>query len=104
MKHPKRYGTYQCKNRSDQFRVLEWNPGTPGSETIQTIKIDSIPNTNFAKHIQKMPSYYENQYVSAKIAVLVHKGRLRMDPYHCGDLDPHPYQHPHQIKIRIRIK
>ncbi len=26
------------------------------------------------------------------------------DPYHFGNLDPHPDPHPHQIKIRIRTK
>ncbi len=30
--------------------------------------------------------------------------RIRKDPHHCGNLDPHPDPHSHQIKIRIRIK
>jgi hypothetical protein len=29
---------------------------------------------------------------------------IRKDPHHFGNLDPHPDLHPHQIKIRIRIK
>jgi hypothetical protein len=28
--------------------------------------------------------------------------RIRIDPHHSGNLDPHP--DPHKIKIRIRIK
>ncbi len=30
--------------------------------------------------------------------------RIRKDPHHFGNLDPHPDPHSHQIKIRIRIK
>jgi hypothetical protein len=30
--------------------------------------------------------------------------RIRMDPHHFGNLDPHPDPNPHQIKIRIRIR
>jgi hypothetical protein len=27
-----------------------------------------------------------------------------VDPHHFGNLDPHPDPHPHQMKIRSRIK
>jgi hypothetical protein len=30
--------------------------------------------------------------------------RIRKNPHHFGNLDPHPGPHPHQIKIWIRIK
>jgi hypothetical protein len=30
--------------------------------------------------------------------------RIRMDPHHFGNLDPHPDRHPHKIKIWIRIR
>ncbi len=29
--------------------------------------------------------------------------RIRMDPHHFGNLDPHPGPHPHYSKIAIRI-
>jgi hypothetical protein len=37
------------------------------------------------------------------IAVLWIWIQNRMDPYHFGNLDPHPDLHPHK-KIRIRIR
>jgi hypothetical protein len=30
--------------------------------------------------------------------------RIRKDPHHFGNQDPHPDPHPHQRKIQIRIK
>ncbi len=30
--------------------------------------------------------------------------RIRMDPHHFGNLDPHPDSDPHKIKFRIRIR